>query len=439
MTRTSHLNPNDLSQSSYSVTENLLANYRQVRQFTEQICEPLEVEDCVVQSMPDASPARWHLAHTTWFFETFVLARWEANYRPANAAFEYLFNSYYNTVGKQFPRAQRGLLTRPTVQEVFDYRHEVDRRMERLLTQWGDIEANPASDQWQEVITLGLHHEQQHQELLLTDLKHMFSCNPLYPAYQPSNDAGTTVTTPIDTHAWSHFEEGLIEMGTDCDTFSYDNERPRHRTFLEAYQLADRLVTNGEYLTFMSDHGYERSGLWLSMGWATVQQQAWQAPLYWVEREGEWHEFTMAGLRPLALHEPVMHVSLFEADAFARWCGARLPTEAEWEHAAANLPVAGSFVESGTYHPAAATPPANEGPRQMYGELWQWTASPYIAYPGYTPPPGALGEYNGKFMCNQYVLRGGSCATSKSHIRPTYRNFFPPEARWQFSGIRLAK
>ncbi|MEM8678490.1 MAG: ergothioneine biosynthesis protein EgtB [Planctomycetota bacterium] len=408
-------------------TVDLLERFRSVRQFSHQICEPLETEDFVVQSMPDVSPTRWHLAHTTWFFETFLLADGNPDYQPVNAAFNYLFNSYYNTVGKQFPRPQRGLLTRPTVAEVFAYRTEVDARVNEAY-------ANFSPDQ-REILELGLHHEQQHQELMLTDIKHVLSCNPIYPAYHtapPSTDA-TSVAPP----AYLEQPGGVVWMGDDGNGFCYDNERPRHETLLHPFTIANRLVTNAEYLRFMEDGGYARPDLWLAMGWAHVEEHAWRAPLYWVQRDGEWHEFTLSGLSPIAMDDPVCHVSYFEADAFARWSGRRLPTEAEWESVATEVPLQGNFADHGHFHPRQATA---DGAKidQLYGDGWEWTQSPYTAFPGYRPPAGAIGEYNGKFMCNQYVLRGGSCGTSQTHMRPTYRNFFPPEARWQFSAIRLA-
>ena len=419
---------------------NLAEHYSQTRRFTEHLCEPLAVEDFVVQSMPDASPTRWHLAHTAWFFETFVLARWEANYRPANAAFQVLFNSYYNGVGEAFPRVRRGLLTRPTVAEVFEYRHAVDERMARLLQSLGDDGSRDGSQEMASVIELGINHEQQHQELMLTDIKHAFSCNPLFPAYRQS-PAGTSPSKP-EPGGWSSFDGGVVEIGYAGRMFAFDNERPRHKTFVQPFQIRNRLATNREFLEFMNDGGYRRPELWLSLGWSTLREQQWAAPLYWIERDGSWHEFSLGGLRPLNLDEPACHVSYFEADAFARWSGARLPTEAEWEHAASPLDLSGSFVdgsfvESEHYHPAPVD--GETGLAQMYGEVWQWTASPYAAYPGYAPLPGTLGEYNGKFMCNQYVLRGGSCASPASHLRATYRNFFPPDARWQFTGFRLAR
>lgn len=411
---------------------NLAERYSHTRQFTEHLCEPLVVEDFVVQSMPDASPTRWHLAHTTWFFETFVLARAEANYRPANTAFQTLFNSYYNSVGEPFPRARRGLLTRPTVAEVFDYRHIVDERMGRLL---GGLQKNDSSEMAR-VIELGVNHEQQHQELMLTDIKHMYSCNPLWPTYRQL--AASPANTKAGPGRWSAYDGGVVEIGHPGGAFGFDNEFPRHKTLLQPFEIRNRLVTSGEYLEFMNDGGYQRPELWLSLGWSMLHEQQWAAPLYWVEREGTWNEFSLSGLQRLNADEPVCHVNYFEADAFARWSGARLPTEAEWECAATGVDVQGSFAESECYHPATLNGD-RDGLAQMYGEVWQWTASPYSPYPGFVPPSGALGEYNAKFMCNQYVLRGGSCATPRSHIRPTYRNFFPPEARWQFTGIRLAR
>jgi ergothioneine biosynthesis protein EgtB len=408
----------------------LAERYSQTRQFTEHLCEPLEVEDFVVQSMPDASPTRWHLAHTTWFFETFALSRWEADYRPANADFQFLFNSYYNSVGEPFPRARRGLLTRPTVAEVFEYRHAVDERMTRLLRGRGDDD----SEEIARVVELGINHEQQHQELMLTDIKHAYSCNPLWPTYRKLSPGSQP--TRMEPSGWTDHGGGVVEIGHAGRMFAFDNERPRHQTFVQPFEIANRLVTTGEFLNFLNDGGYRRPNLWLSLGWSVVRDQKWAAPLYWVEREGNWHEFSLGGLRPLDVDQPVCHVSYFEADAFARWSGARLPTEAEWEHAAAGLDVQGSFAEGGRYHPASGK---GAGLAQMYGEVWQWTASPYTPYPGYVLPAGALGEYNAKFMCNQYVLRGGSCATPAGHVRATYRNFFSPEARWQFTGIRLAR
>ena len=418
----------DHSMSPTLTSENvdLLSRFQTVRGFSEQICDPLETEDFVVQSMPDVSPTRWHLAHTTWFFETFLLADVQPDYEPVCPAFNYLFNSYYNTVGKQFPRPQRGLLTRPTVAEVFAYRAEVDQRVAAASTQF--------SPRQQEILELGLHHEQQHQELMLTDIKHVLSCNPMFPVYRELPSSPVAATSPL---AYTTHEGGVVRIGCDGAGFSYDNEHPRHEALLQPFQLASRLVTNEEYLEFINDGGYQRPELWLAMGWATVEEQHWQAPLYWVQRDQQWLQFSLSGLQPLVDAEPVCHVSYFEADAFARWAGHRLPTEAEWESVAAPLTPNGNFADDERFHPQPADT-ATAAACQLFGDVWEWTQSPYTAYPGYRAPEGAIGEYNGKFMCNQYVLRGGSCATSRDHIRATYRNFFPPEARWQFSGIRLA-
>ncbi len=407
----------------------LADHYRTVRRFTESLCEPLAVDDYVIQSMPDASPVKWHLAHTAWFFETFVASRCLPDYRPFHPQFGFLFNSYYEAEGPRWPRPERGLLSRPTVAEVFRYRAYVDEHMTRVLTTACGIEAAPT-------ILLGINHEQQHQELLITDLKHAWSGNPLHPVYREAL-ADPGVPPPM---RWLDFAGGLVWIGHDGPEFAFDNESPRHRVFVHPYRIASRLVTNAEYLEFIADGGYERAELWLSDGWAARHARRRTAPLYWNRRGAEWSIVTMAGLGPLNPAEPVCHVSYYEADAFARWAGARLPTEAEWESAAAGIALAGHFIEAGRFHPAAGTASDDRGPLyQLYGDVWQWTASPYTAYPGYRPLPGALGEYNGKFMCNQMVLRGASCATPRSHARRTYRNFFPPDARWQFSGIRLAR
>ncbi len=407
----------------------LAEHYRSVRRFTESLCEPLAPDDFVIQSMTDASPIKWHLAHTTWFFETFVLARSIPGYRPFHSLFNFLFNSYYDAAGPRWPRPQRGLLSRPTVTEIFQYRHAIDERVDSLI-------AARAGDDAAAILLLGLHHEQQHQELMITDLKHGWSANPLHPVYR---DALPDTGAPPPMR-WLDFPEALVWIGHEGRDFAFDNEAPRHRAFAARFSIASRLATNAEYLAFIADGGYARPELWLSDGWAARNARGWDAPLYWHRDGSKWSVFTMAGLRPLNPAEPVCHVSYYEADAFARWAGARLPTEVEWETAAAGNAIAGHFIESGRFHPAAAAAPDDRGPlHQLYGDVWQWTASPYLAYPGYRPPPGALGEYNGKFMCNQMVLRGASCATPRSHARRTYRNFFPPDARWQFSGIRLAR
>ena len=405
----------------------LTQRYTEVRQATHELCSPLETEDYVVQSMPDCSPTKWHLAHTTWFFENFILTPNAPDYRPLDARYGYLFNSYYEAVGERHPRPQRGILSRPTVEETYAYRAHVDEAMQRLLEREPD-------ERLTDLVTLGLHHEQQHQELILTDLKHMLSFNALHPVYAAREIAATRGVPPL---GWVDFPGGVEWVGYAGDDFAFDNESPRHRQYLEPFRLGTRLVTNGEYLEFMRDGGYGRPELWLSAGWAAIHEQGWPAPLYWQERDGGWCNFTLTGFRPVADDEPVCHVSYFEADAYARWAGARLPTEAEWEVASQAVPSGGNFVESGAFHPRAGG--NNPGLQQLFGDVWEWTQSDYAPYPGFKTAEGAVGEYNGKFMCNQYVLRGGSCATPLSHIRSTYRNFFPTDARWQFSGIRLAR
>ncbi|MBI3428318.1 MAG: ergothioneine biosynthesis protein EgtB [Acidobacteria bacterium] len=423
------LNGPSLRSASMSLASALSTRYQNVRHATERLAAPLSPEDCAVQSMPDCSPAKWHLAHTSWFFETFVLEPTLSTYRHFQPQFRYLFNSYYQTVGAQYQRPQRALLTRPSLADVRAYRQHVDEQMARLFAP--DAALAPAL---LAVIELGLHHEQQHQELLLTDIKHLFSFNPLHPAYQSAPTA-TGLAAPL---RWQRYAEGVQQIGYDGEGFCFDNEAPRHRAFLNAFEIASRPVINREYLEFMRAGGYSTPTLWLSDGWHKVQQEGWQAPLYWHQQDGQWFTHTLNGWQTSNEEEPVCHLSYYEADAFARWSGARLPTEAEWEIAAANLPVSGNFVESGVLHPQPAT--SSDGvPSQMFGDVWEWTQSAYTPYPGYQPSPGALGEYNGKFMCNQLVLRGGSCVSPQSHLRASYRNFFPPEARWQFSGLRLAR
>jgi ergothioneine biosynthesis protein EgtB len=395
--------------------------------------------------MPDVSPTKWHLAHVSWFFETFLLTPFLPGYTSPNPLYNYLFNSYYNAIGERHPRPNRGLLTRPTVAETYQYRHHVDQAMLALLEQ---VDANQLAEIAQ-ILTLGFHHEQQHQELILTDIKHVLAANPLRPAYTTTPTKPSRAATTLPALQWVSYEGGLVEVGQDgeglsAQNFFFDNEGPRHQQFLAPFQLASRLVTNGEYLAFMEAGGYERADLWLSDGWYTVQANNWKAPLYWEQRDGKWWNFTLAGMREVALNEPVCHVSYYEADAFARWSEARLPTEGEWELAANANPftitASANFVESGAFHPQALTETEqNLQVKQLLGDVWEWTQSAYLSYPGYRPAPSAIGEYNGKFMCNQFVLRGGSCVTSHTHIRTTYRNFFPPAARWQFSGIRLAK
>lgn len=412
----------------------LLARFHEVRNFSAKLAQNLAPEDCVVQSMPEVSPTKWHLAHTTWFFETFILKKWVAGYRDAVPEYAYLFNSYYNAAGAMHRRDLRGLISRPTVDETKKYRVSVDADMDDLISNadeklFGEIEP---------ILTLGIQHEQQHQELLITDIKHVFAQNPLYPVFWPRKTQGNNID--IAPAKFVEFDEAMIKIGHDGAGFCYDNEGPQHRALVLAFSLANRPVTNREYLEFIADNGYSRSEFWLSLGWTTVNEQNWRAPLYWIERDGEWWNFTLSGLRKVDPSEPVTHLSYFEADAYANWAGARLPTEFEWERAAAKIDIEGNFVETERFHPV----PLSESPRdrqlaQMFGDVWEWTRSSYSPYPGYRAEPGALGEYNGKFMCNQYVLRGGSCATSRTHIRKTYRNFFQPDKRWQFTGIRLAR
>ena len=411
----------------------LAEEYRRVRLATEKLVEPLTPEDCAIQSMPEVSPTKWHLAHTSWFFETLVLMPAVRGYAPFNTEYQFLFNSYYNTLGKQFDRLRRGLLSRPSLQDICAYRKHVDDRVSAML------ESADAAlvAKFAPIIALGLHHEQQHQELILTDIKHVFWSNPLRPAYRKSPAPIGQAAPPLE---WVGFDRESHEIGHASDDFAYDNEGPRHQVHLPGFEIASRLVTNGEFLAFIEGGGYDRPEFWLSDGWNVVRGNDWQHPWYWERIDGAWRIMTLGGMRPLDPHEPVCHVSLYEASAYARWAGARLPTETEWEVAARDLSIEGNLMEADLLHP---TPAASQGPegvlQQIYGDVWEWTGSPYAPYPGYRPPEGPLGEYNAKFMCNQMVLRGGSFATPRSHIRSTYRNFFPPDARWQFMGFRLAR
>ena len=412
------------------------ARFLEVRRRTEDLAAPLSPEDAQVQSMPDVSPTKWHLAHTTWFFETLLLAGYDPDFAPFDPDFAYLFNSYYETLGARHPRPCRGLVTRPALTSIHAYRAAISERLCALL------DSLAAHDDWPAIaalIELGCHHEEQHQELLLTDIKHVLAQNPLAPAYHAPPPAGTQ---PAPAMAWHRFDAGVYEIGHAGEGFAYDNETPRHRRYVHDFALASRLVTNGEYRDFIDDGGYRDARLWLSDGWDWVRREGCSAPLYWSETEDGWQVFTLHGRQPLEEDEPVAHLSYFEADAFARWAGARLPREEELEIAATTAidPGPVNDLSSGRCHPAVATGDGSDARiLQLQGDVWEWTQSAYAAYPGYRPAPGAVGEYNGKFMCNQYVLRGGSCATPAGHWRPTYRNFFPAHAQWQFSGVRLAK
>jgi ergothioneine biosynthesis protein EgtB len=409
----------------------LFEEFSRVRRQTEELCLPLSPEDMMVQSCAEASPAKWHLAHTTWFFETFLLREFLAGYREFHPDFRWLFNSYYNSVSDQPEKKLRASFSRPPVETIFRYRQHVQDGIQRLL----------ASNSLEEVarrIVLGLHHEQQHQELLAYDIKHALWTNPLRPPYL--NEPATFGAPPLSKPDWIRYQGGLSDIGFDGDGFAFDNELPRHPEYLRPFELASRLVSCAEFLEFIEDGGYQRPELWLSAGWDTVRAEGWKAPLYWRQQDGAWLVYTLYGELPLTglLQTPVCHVSYFEADAFAHWSGKRLPTEAEWEVAAQGLPVTGNLLDDGTLHPLPLGLGPAKGPAQMFGDVWEWTASPYIGYPGFRPVPGALGEYNGKFMSGQMVLRGGSVVTPASHIRATYRNFFSPATRWQFAGIRLA-
>jgi len=402
-----------------------------VRDQTRALAAPLSEEDCAVQSMADASPVKWHLAHTTWFFETFVLERHDPARKPFQPSFRVLFNSYYNAVGEKHPRPERGLLTRPALREVLEYREHVDAQVVQLL------EADALSPELRSLVELGTHHEQQHQELILTDLKHLLSRNPLKPAYQK-----TWPLTAVHERAmrWIGVAGGTHRIGHEGDGFAFDNEGPRHTVWLEDFEIASHPVTHGDYLRFIEDGGYRRPELWLSAGWDAVTTRGWEAPLYWERRDGGWHTFTLHGMAPIEPNTPLCHLSFYEAEAYARWAGARLPTEAEWEVASERAAIEGNFLENGTLHPLALREAAPDGVMaQAFGDVWEWTRSDYAPYPRFRAAEGAVGEYNGKFMCNQYVLRGGSCASPRSSIRRTYRNFFPADARWQFSGLRLAR
>ncbi len=405
----------------------LAERFAEIRRATERVAAPLSPEDCSAQSMPDASPIGWHLAHTSWFFETFVIGRAEPRRAPFDPEFGFLFNSYYNAIGERVPRPMRGKITRPSLEEILAYRKHVDAAVLEILDGSKDPEVA-------RLLELGLNHEQQHQELMRTDVKHLLSLHPAMPAYAATPRGSRAEATPL---RFLRHEGGLHEIGHGGDGFAFDNEGPRHRVFTQPFEIASRPATNGEFLRFVEEGGYEDPSLWLSDGWDWIAAESIRAPLYWKRGARGFEEFTLGGLRELDPAEPVVHVSFYEADAFARWSSARLPREDEWELAAGPLPVEGNFAESGRLHPRATE--SSGAPSALFGDVWEWTSSPYVGYPGYAPAPGALGEYNGKFMINRMVLRGGSCASPRSHLRATYRNFFVPTARWQFSGIRLAR
>lgn len=411
-------------------TQDILARFAEVRAHTERLAAPLSPEDQTVQSMPDVSPTKWHRAHVTWFFETFLLAEHEPGFAPFQDRYWFLFNSYYEGVGPRYTRSMRGAISRPGAHDVGDYRADVDARVVDLVDRVDD----GTREKLRPTIELGFHHEQQHQELLLMDIKHVLSLNPLQPVYA---GAPRLPGTP-DRLGWVSFDGGLVEIGSSGETFAFDNELPRHQQWLRPYRLADRLVTNGEWMEFMSDGGYRRHDLWLSDGWGRVQAEGWDSPFYWHEVDGIWFEHTLHGTHPVDPALPVTHVSHYEADAYATWAGHRLPTEAEWEHAAtAQAATEENVADVDGFH-ARAAGPATGRLRQLLGDCWEWTSSAYLPYPGFHPAPGAIGEYNGKFMSNQMVLRGGSALTPAGHTRAGYRNFFPPGARWPMTGVRLA-
>ncbi|WP_339897851.1 ergothioneine biosynthesis protein EgtB [uncultured Gilvimarinus sp.] len=428
-----------LSESLAATNPELQHCYSNVRQRTLELVKGFSAEDMMLQSMPDASPGKWHLAHTSWFFETFILKPHALNYRVFNDSYEYLFNSYYDSVGERHPRPNRGLLSRPGLEQILAYRRHIDDAMQAAL-------ASPSAAAFTETVIIGLHHEMQHQELILTDIKHALAQNPVAMNCPGLNNVAASPAKPFDTPTakaalplkpFTTFDEGVYHIGAQNSGFSYDCERPSHRVFCEAFALANRPVSNSEWLEFIRAGGYQDPGLWLSDGWARCQSEQWQAPLYWQRHEGEWYELRLDGYHPLDLAAPVCHISYYEADAFARWAGGRLPTEYELEIASQKIAIAGNFAESGRWHPSATD--ATDSLQQLYGDVWEWSSSSYSPYPGFHPEQGALGEYNGKFMANQYVLRGGSCATAQAQMRPSYRNFFYPHQRWQFSGLRLAQ
>lgn len=418
----------DTSVTLNSSRRQLMAEFSRVRSFSEKICAPLMPDDYQIQSIVQTSPPKWHLAHTSWLFEAFLLQHFVAGYRPYNREYDFIFNSYYYTHGEMHARANRGLLSRPTVEEVYRFRAYINQQMLQLIDTVDE-------SRWQELsfyVILGLNHEEQHQELMLMDIKHNFWMNPLKPIYREDLNMATGLSRPM---RWLERSGGIHQVGhSDTKIFAYDNETPRHEVLLQDHRLADRLVTNAEYADFIADGGYKNPALWLSDGWALIQRENWSHPLYWQRPESGWDQFTLGGMRTLNPHEPVSHISFYEADAYARWAGKRLASESELESMLAEVPVTGNFCDSDRLHPAAA-----EDSGQWYGDLWAWTSSPYTAYPGFKPLAGSVGEYNGKFMSNQMVLKGGCCVTPCGHARASYRNFFYPDERWAFTGLRLAE
>jgi len=421
---------NEESKISFNRKE-LIEQFKKVRSFSEELVKPLKTEDFVIQSMPDVSPTKWHLGHVSWFFEAFILNNTVKNYKSIDPKYTYIFNSYYVLIGERFVRPNRGLLSRPTVEDVFNYRKFVNENLIDFLENCSD----EIFEEYAPIVEVGLNHEQQHQELLLTDIKHVLSFNPLNPVYSSVDLPGGSAQ-PL---SWQTFDEGIFQIGNTGREFCYDNETPLHKEYVHPFQLASRLVTNQEYIEFIETGVYKKQELWLSDGWATLEKEGWEAPLYWKKIDGKWWHFTLTGLKPVSPNEPVSHVGYYEAEAYSRWAGGRLPTEAEWEVAANNMEIKGNFVNDKYFHPVPSPNSNGQKLNQIYGDVWEWTQSAYLPYPGYKALPGALGEYNGKFMSGQMVLRGGSCATYSNHIRKTYRNFFPPHSRWQFMGIRLAK
>jgi ergothioneine biosynthesis protein EgtB len=422
--------------------KSLINHYKKIRHFTEELCEPLKIEDYAVQAGLEVSPPKWHLAHTTWFFETLVLKPYVENYQVFHPDYDYLLNSYYEKLGTFLRRDLRGILSRPEIHEIYEYRNYLDQHMIELMETLDLHKDNEQCKKIFSLIELGLNHEQQHHEGLLADIKYNFWMNPLRPAYKrmekPADFKRTSYSS--SSPAWLEFSGGLVQIGQDGTGFSFDNETPQHKIWLEDYSLCTRPVTNGEFLQFMADGGYRKSEFWLSDGWKVIQQEEWEAPLYWEKIDGKWSVFTLSGMKEIEEDAPICHVSYYEAAAYANWAGKRLPTEGEWENAVINseIDIKGNFIESGLYHPSPSIV-MNNGLAQMYGDVWEWTASSYTPYPRSKPLPDIAGEYNHKFMCNQVVLRGGSCTTPISHIRPTYRNYFHPDKRKQFSGFRLAE